>query len=365
MLPSCAVFIGQCVPGLDTDNTPVSKDMADAVQIYLDTVYEALKARPRAKLIVEQKFKLPFLAPDLDGSIPGGTNDACIYYPDTQTADLYDYKHGAGKWVDVRGNKQLLYYALGAQTWFSKQGIALKGMRVTIVQPRCTMGDEPVRSVDVSLDELFDFREDALAAACAARSPTAKCNPGPWCKGTWCKGALQLACEAFKTAATQGIIETPKRGAQIFDIPAVDLTPQTIDPTRMDSAELGRRLEQLPLLTAYIACLRDFAESEAQAGRMPQGYKWVLGNGRREWTAPESEVLAKLQRQTNGADFAPRKLVSVAEAEKLLGKTKFKNASDLKGLYGAIEGKPKLAPLSDSKPAYVGPVELEPVEIGE
>lgn len=335
-----AALIGQPVPGLDKDPTPVTDDMADAVQVYIDAITAALKGRPTAKLFVEQKFKLPFLGPDIDGSTPGGTNDACIFDTETRAVDLYDYKHGAGKWVDVRANKQLLYYALGCQAWFRAHGVEITAVRMSIVQPRCEYSEQKVRSVSVSLDELWDYREDAIMAAHKCRQDNAPFTPGAWCRGTWCKGALQLACEAFKDASTKGLITKPKRSGADFMMAAP--APVTLDPTRMGPDELGERLVQAELLADYLACLKEHAEAEATAGRMPTGWRWGTGRGSRQWVATETEVLATLQRQTNAGDFAPRKLVSVAQAEKIIGKARFERSPELQRLWVTEAGKPKL-----------------------
>lgn len=371
-----AKFVGAPVPGLDEDLTKVNEDMAKAVQVYLDTVFGLLDANDGAQLFIEQKFKLPFIGPDIDGSDPGGTNDACIFYPATRFIDVIDYKHGAGKFVDVRNNKQLKYYALGAQRHLALQGLRISGARMTIVQPRCTASDEPVRSVSISLAELFDYKEELVVAAGECRKPDAPCTPGPWCKGTWCVGALQLACEAFKDAALKGLVEAPRglpgASANGAVIPAVDVAPAkptavavTVpDPKHLTPDELATRLRQAPFLAAYLKCLEDYAYNEAKAGRMPPGFKWVLGRGSRQWTAAESEVLKALQRQTN-APFEKRTLVTVPQAEEIIGKAKFSKIEELKPLWTKKPGAPKLVPAEHPGEPYSGVIELEPVEIGD
>lgn len=366
-----AKYVSKPVPGLHDDLTPVSEDMAKAVQVYLDTVYALLDANPDAELFVEQKFKLPFLGPDIDGSIPGGTNDCSIYYPKTRFLDVLDYKHGAGKYVEVRGKPQLPYYGLGAQYLLRKErGIQISGVRLTIVQPRCDFADEKVRSVTLTLAELFDWRETFLAGAHECRKPDAPCKAGPWCRGTWCGGALHMACDTFKEAALKGLVEAPKPrgGANGALIPAVEVAPpkpvKLPDPSQMDLEELGARLDQVPLLSAYIKSLTEYAKAQASNGRLPKGYHWARGRGSRVWIKPQSEVLRVLNGMGNGnGSFIETKLVSVAQAETQIGKTPFKKSKEIEALWAKKPGGPVLEPIAKGNEPFSGAIELEPVEI--
>ncbi|MEQ1651029.1 MAG: DUF2800 domain-containing protein, partial [Hyphomicrobium sp.] len=117
-------------------NVPMTREMADAINVYLEFVWSVLQADD--ELHVERRFSLEFIAPGMFG-----TNDCAVLKRKARTLHVIDYKHGAGVYVDEKDNVQTQYYALGALHAFIAEGPFDK-IVLTIVQPRA--GGEPVRS---------------------------------------------------------------------------------------------------------------------------------------------------------------------------------------------------------------------------
>ena len=133
----------------------VTDEMADAVQVYLDTIYADAELFGQEKILIEHRFALPKIHPDLYG-----TNDCCLY-TETQSVIVYDYKHGAGKVVDAVENPQLMIYALGALNEFPDATT----VEMVIVQPRAKHPDGPVRRYTMGVDDLKAWGDEVLKPA--------------------------------------------------------------------------------------------------------------------------------------------------------------------------------------------------------
>jgi len=146
----------------------VTKDMADAVAVYVETVMDTPGRRH-----IETKF-------DLSAVYPGcfGTSDAVIWNEKQRLLTVMDYKHGAGVPVAVKGNVQMRYYALGAILGL---GYRADKVKLVIVQPRCKHTDGSVRSETIDALELLDFWADLVAAAKATEADDAPLVSGSHC----------------------------------------------------------------------------------------------------------------------------------------------------------------------------------------
>lgn len=299
-------------------------EMCDAVDVFLGAVYAVLGRDD--ELYVESKLDLSSVHPGMFG-----TADAIVIKPKTLEMHVFDFKYGAGVVVEVENNEQVKYYALGALKLFAKHGI----QKVTcwIVQPRAPHADGPVRSVVYDPLELLDWQEELHAAAQRTENPNAPLVPGEWCK--FCKAADAMVCPAFKD---QAVASASDAFGQIVAPPAIE---------SMSLEEIGRRLDQLPALKAYIKKLEEYADSNAREGRLPAGYKWIFGRGRRVYNTSETDVLFRVLEET-GQYVARRACPSPAELEKLLGK---ENYVRVVSPVVEIRRAPKLVPETDKAPA--------------
>lgn len=227
----------------------------DAVDTYIEAVRMEV-GEDETLLHIEQSF-------DLSNVHPGcfGTADAVVWNPALKILTVMDYKHGAGIPVNVRGNPQLRYYALGALLSLNYPASKVK---LVIVQPRCEHPDGPVRSETIDALELLDFCADLIRYAKATEDPNAPLVAGDHCQ--FCPAGKALICPELKNKA-QAIAKT------VFTPVVGGYDPQ----------ELRRFLDMREPVKAFFKMVDEFAYSEAEAGRCPPGYKLVDKQGRRKW----------------------------------------------------------------------------------
>ena len=187
-----ASFIGDVID-VEGEGIVVTDEMAEAVQVYVDTVVGWVARDKDAVVHVESRFHLSEFHDDLFG-----TNDVAIWLPNLKLFVVLDYKHGQGKFVDARGNLQTRYYALGGLV---KYGYPATQILSGIVQPRCPQG-EAVRYDDpISPLDLLDWAADLVAAAKATEAEDAPLVPGDHCRDTFC-GAYAI-CPAVQAKARE------------------------------------------------------------------------------------------------------------------------------------------------------------------
>ncbi len=166
----------------------VTQNMADAVQVYLDDVRGTVKdefGTNMSFLEVEKKFALPNVDPDAFG-----TNDACLHVPFHKLI-IWDYKHGKGVVVEVKFNKQLLYYALGALGNMKD----VEEVELRLVQPRAAHKDGFIRKASYPVEKLALFEMELKQKIEATKDPEAPRKGGDWCK--FCEG-YRICSEAKK-----------------------------------------------------------------------------------------------------------------------------------------------------------------------
>lgn len=318
---NAAECFGNTISGR-VNEKPLTKEMADAVQVYLDTVRACVASDPNAVLLVERKFNLTEIDPDV-----GGTTDAGVYLPATQTVHGFDYKHGAGNFVETDGNEQLTGYAYGL--WQEFRHLGVQRVLITIVQPRCY--GEAVRTAEIDVFDLMDWSISADEDAKATRSPDAQFKAGPWCAKTFCE--LRATCPALRKEADACALDDFGAVVTLADLPPDDL---------------AARRKRLPLLKTYVKALEEYSTAEALAGRLP-GFKFVAGRGSRVWVfdKSEQEIAAAIRSVTNGCAPFTQKLITPAAAEKAMGK----NFASVAGLVKKSDGKPTLVLSDDKRPA--------------
>lgn len=304
------------------------EDMVEAVGQYVSYVHALIT--PSDTMLIEQGFHLKDLHPDLYG-----TADAVVWKPYSRQLHVVDYKHGAGIAVEVKGNPQLRYYALGA---LLASGYDAREVTVTIVQPRCPHPDGPIRSETFDAFDLVEWSADLLAAVKRTEDPNAPLNPGDHCR--FCNAAA--VCPALHERATAM--------AQLQFVPVAS---EASVPVAYDPAKLKAALDFREPLKAWIKALDEFAYAEAMAGRLPAevGYKLVEKRANRQWTN-EQEFIDHMKKA--GVDVAavlyePAPLRSPAQVEKILGKKQFKDI-EAKFVVKKSSGY-TLAPETDKRPA--------------
>ncbi len=238
----------------EPDLSDCDNEMLDAVMVYV----EHMKSLWRKGCI--QLFEHRF---DLSKIYPGcfGTADGVTYYPEDRYLIISDYKHGAGVFVDVFQNEQLLYYALGAATTL---GIAVDKVRLEIIQPRIFVA-EKIRAYETDAVELGEFSITLSTAARRTRDANAPLAMGDWCR--WCPAGQANVCPLIKESSK-------KMALEMFDIKVAAV---------VDYEKLSEYLDKADILEDVISSMREFAYAQAMAGIKIPNRKLVAKRPKRDW----------------------------------------------------------------------------------
>jgi len=307
----------------------VTEEMAQAVQIYLDTVRKDQALLPDSEISIERKFNLDWLYPGLFG-----TNDACLGQPFGKLA-VYDYKHGAGKPVKVEENVQLMYYGLGAI-----HNETYEEVELIVVQPRI-YGSTPVKRWSLPADELSAWGEEVLKpAAIATEAEDAKLESGDWC-GFCPAGA---SCPARRDAA---MLEATK----VFGDTPVPQEVQLPDPRALTADEVDEMKTKIAMfmgiISPYAKSLDAHMLELMRLGEDFPNWKQVAGRKSRKWS---DEVAAQSffeSKYSQDAMVNP-KLKSVAQMEKVIKSHGDNTVDTLDGLVAITQGT-SLVPASDKR----------------
>lgn len=318
---------------IDGQVVDCEQDMVDAVETALEIIRE--RVEPKDEVFIEQDFTpaLKELHPDF-----GGSSDICILKRKKKRLLVYDYKHGAGVWVDAEDNKQLKYYALGALLTCNAP---VETIEVGIIQPRYGDGDNPLQIWSFDAVDLLDFSADLIDAAKRAENLDAPLNPGEkQCK--FCPAAAK--CPELERTQNELM-------AAEFDI---------VSETNLDTTTLAKALELIPLVEQRISQLRELAYNEGIKGNPPPGWKIVEKRPRRHWRS-EEEAKEVLDMFLGDEAYTEPKLKSPAQVEKVLKGDAKKMVADLAE---SVSSGYTLAPESDKrKPALLAsPDDFETVE---
>lgn len=332
-------YLGMTIEGFEVD-----AEMAEAVQVFVDHVRSLMDPADRPVLRVEQTFDLKDLNP------PGpmfGTSDAVVYQPDSGTLHIVDLKFGTGVIVNVIGNPQLRYYALGAVLAFEKENPGLRGhiqnVRITIVQPRVPHRDGIVRSEDLTYMEVVEFAVELLNAARATTDPDAPLVPGEWCR--FCNAAAR--CPAV---ASEAVALAKQEFSDVTEMP---------DPRLLTIDELSQVIDKAPIIEKWFNQVRAYIHGELTAGREVPGFKLVEKRGTRKWKDDDKLVYRALKNfGLKPADVTNKKLMSPPQVEKVL-KAQGESPKVIVDLWEKVSSGTNVALESDPRPAALAGPEAE------
>lgn len=287
------------------------------VDVVLERYYTCKKVCPDARLFIEQRL-------DMTQWVPGcfGTADACIV-SDTML-EVIDLKYGKGVPIDAVENPQARLYALGAVNAFGEL-YGFTHVRNTIVQPRLDSVTEEV----LSREDLLAWGDEIHPTAELAWRGEGQFSPGDNCR--FC--AAKAVCKA--------------RAYQSFDLLAACLdTPDVLpDDSIPGILKVADTCEQ------WIKDVRAYALNQALRGQEWPGYKLVKGKRPARAFRNEEEAEEQLIRAGYTSDqYQVRRMKTVAEVEKLLGKRAFDAL--MGGLVVQGEGKLTLVPEEDTRVEY-------------
>lgn len=278
---------------------PFGLEEGDAVQEYLNDVRREVMLHG-GELRVEQRARV---AADL-----WGTADAVLVLrgadKGVQRIVVWDYKHGAGKYVEVEDNPQLIIYALGVLAELGWPPHLVPEIELRVAQPRFR-GAAALRGYMMTGAQLDNWKVRVLAAADRARAPEAPLAAGDHCQFCPARGtcpelqrsALAVAQDVFSN------IDAP--------LATEDAAKATVSSYTPD--QLARALAGADVVEAWLKAVRLRAFEVARAGKPVPGYKLVHSVGHRAWRDPATaaSVLAK-----HGVQPYVQEIISPAQAEK-------------------------------------------------
>ena len=291
---------------------------------YVSFVQEQMGEIPSPMVLVEQRLDLTRYVPEAFG-----TADCIIVGGDR--LHIVDFKYGMGVLVEAEHNPQMMLYALGALELLD--GIYdIQKISVSIFQPR----RENVCTWSLPKEELLRWARDDLVE----KARLAYAGEGEYCAGEWwtfCRASVRCRARAE---------EKLRLAKEEFKYPPL-ITDEEIEDV------LGEIPELIKWANAILAYATDAAVNH---GKEWTGFKIVEGRSVRRYK--DEDAVAREAESAGYTDIFDRKLISLTQMEKLMGKKAFTDI--LGGLIEKPPGKPTLVPLSDKRPAiHTGNVRSE------
>lgn len=336
-------FMGVKITTPEGSEFIVDEGMAEAVQVFVDEVNRVREeVTSRAGFFVEEKFHLTEVDDDMYG-----TNDASILEP-FGTLYVFDYKHGAGVPVEVEGNTQFRYYALGA---LMKHDMLYEDVVMTVVQPRCSHDDGVIRTERLTVEELIKWRDEVLIPGVkATKAPDAPLQCGKWCR--WCDAA------AICPAQRKWVTESAQATFRDNYIPAED--QNFPDPKGLSPKEFGLVLSFADALKTWCNQVQEYALGMLLHGKEVDGFKLVYGRASRKWI--DAQATEEHFKPVYGDEIYKKSLLTPKQMEDKLkkqwpGKKHTKQREAAVGALGKMieTSHPKvMAPVSDKRPPVSG-----------
>lgn len=307
----------------------VTEEMAAAVQLALDVVRDMVE--PNDVLFIEERFDLALLNPP---ARLAGTADVVIYKPAAGRLLVLDYKHGQGLAVEAQGNMQMRTYALGAIVALGDVH-PVREVEAIILQPRAFHPSGFVRSECLEPFELFEWSADLFAAQARTLEPDAPLAAGDHCR--FCQAAG--TCPALASRA----LAVMEQDFDVLDQPKAPTAPEALTPH-----QIGRVLEMADAVEKWLGAVRSHATGMLERGEPLPGWKLVDKRATRKWSA-EDAATAQLTAAVGDKAFAPRKIITPAQAEKLVGKAAYRE--HFEALVSKESSGTTLAPAHDKRHA--------------
>lgn len=356
-----------CEPDAAVYQFEVDDEMAEHVQVCIDYVTD-LRGDDG---IVFADIKVNYSTYlDVFEDTAWGTADVII----ARGAELIvvDFKYGRGVEVDADGNPQMSLYGLGALQAYQGVVADFERVRLAISQPRIKRAPS---EWDCSVEELEAWGRSTARSAVVSCMTAVQVGKDHWAFDETYLRPSEKACKFCKAKATCPALRE-EIAATVFEaLPSSpeEFAEQAPLAIAADDAEwISACLSRVDLIEDWCKAVRAEAERRLLAGESVPGYKLVQGKkGERQWRdAKEAEELLKTMRVPMDKMY-DMTVISPTSAEKLAPKYD-KNGKlvppkdgapapiigprqwpKLKELIKQKDGKPHVAPESDSRPALV------------
>ena len=274
---------------------------------------------------------------------------------------VIDFKYGMGVEVSADKNPQMSLYGLGALQAYHGLVADFERVRMAISQPRIRTAPS---EYDTTVAELETWgrstaRSAVMTCMNADRTKLEEddqrwleifVRPGEkQCK--FCRA--KATCPSLR-AEVASTVMAGNDGSIADDFDDLTAAPINLPSTRTSDVWLAVCMDKVDLIEDWCKAIRAETERRLLAGAPVPGYKLVQGKrGSRAWSdAKVAEETLKSMR-IKIEDMYDFKLISPTSAEKLaksevIGKRQWPK---LQGLITQSDGKPHVAPVSDSRPA--------------
>jgi hypothetical protein len=232
---------------------------------------------------------------------------------------IIDFKYGKGVPVSAKDNPQMMLYALGAYTKYSFL-YPIDTVKMTIVQPR----RRSISEDSMTIEELLSWGESIRPIANLAFNGEGEYSPGEHCRFCRARTDHYLSLEQF----------------------------HNMKAPLISKEEVGPILQRAQELSVWVKSLEEYALGECLLGSEIQGWKVVEGRGVRQFTNQDEAFKVLIGNGFEETMLYERKPLTLAEIEKLVGKTKFKELLD--PYVSVPQGKPTLVLTSDKREKYRG-----------
>ena len=306
--------LGQEVPEEEPRDEWYSEEMSECADDYVNYITDIITELKKTgtPIVMVEQF-LDYSKYVEDGY---GTGD-CVIISDNKLK-IIDFKYGKGVEVSAYKNEQMLIYALGAVSQFEHL-YDIEEIEMVIFQPRL----HNVSTYEISIDDLLKWANEVLVP----RAKLAFEGKGEFCSGEHCR-----FCKAKAICR-----ERAKSHMKLADF-------NNADPALLKDDEIEDILDKADTLVSWANDVKEFALDAALKGKKWKRYKAVEGRSNRKLT-DEDKAVELIQKE--GLDPYERKLISIGEIQKLLGKVKFKEL--IEPLITKPPGKPCLVSRDDKR----------------
>ena len=328
--------------------TGVDGDMLKHVGVYTGNIKQYAEG---GTLMVEQRVNYSrFLG--VDTGEAWGTSDAIVIQGNE--VQVHDLKYGQGELVSADGNEQMMLYALGAYDALDDLAGPFTHFRTAIHQVRVdprpqewdgtvetllAFGEVAKRAVHAVKAAEFGFQSVADGTKTQAEWEAEYLNPGEGqCR--WCKA--KATCPALYKMTSDTLLA---------DFEQIDEAPQ---PHKLSFAQMRLALENKGLIEAWLLSVENSVKDLLLEGGTFEGFKLVEGRSVRKWS-DEDQAGERLVDLVGEQNAFTKKLISPAQAEKLLGK---KDKALIADIVAKPRGAATLAKETDPRPA-ISPVDAD------
>ena len=296
------------------------KELVVTQELYDEKIVPALRSLDEIDPECEMRISVESEV-DFGDYLPGVFGSADVIGKLKRSAKVIDWKFGSGVIVEAEENYQGMFYAAAAmRTEKTKWAFEdVDEVEIIIVQP------PEMRRWVTTPERIKEFEQQLSIAVKEAKRKDAPMQSGSHCR--WC--AAKPVCPIMTDSV-----------ARSTQLALKDLKPDLI----------ATYLQQADVLEDWIKELRELAHQMLESDVRVPGYKLVAKRAIRQWS---DEALANNESLLHytlglGSDVLyDKKVISPAQAEKILGK---EGKEKIKDLVVAVSSGSTLVPESDPRP---------------